>query len=103
MNQPDLFMPKPSGFDRWLAENRHIYRKFVALALQAKDRGMEHWSARAVIQVMRWRMQIRERGDAQFKINNNYTPGLARLAMQQYPQLEGFFRCRDSLGRDQRS
>lgn len=88
----------PAGFFWWLGKNRHIYRKFVALSLQARRAGQKHWSARAVIHVMRYRMQIRQRGDPLFKINNNYTPGLARLAMSENPELSGFFQTRERAG-----
>ena len=98
---PDVkYEDYPDHFFEWLYDNRHIYRKFKALALQARANGQKHWSARAIIHIMRWRMRIRQRGDATFKINNNYSPGLGRLAMAEYPELKGFFSTRRHPGTD---
>lgn len=97
---PVDFSEYPLGFFDWLILNRHIYRKFKALAFQARRDGLDHWSARAIIQIMRYRMRIRQRGDLNFKINNNVTPGLARLAMAEHAELEGFFTTRRAPGTD---
>lgn len=90
----------PPGFFRWLEDNQHIYRRFKRMAKYAKRCGRKHYSARAIIQVIRWETEISQRGDKTFRINNNVTPGLARLAMHDEPELKGFFRCRDSQGMD---
>lgn len=91
----------PDGFWEWLAENEHIYREFVKLARQGKDRGMKTWSARSIVEVMRWQTALRQRGDDSLKINDHAVPGLARLAMAREPDLEGFFRTRTPPGKDE--
>ena len=102
MNQlaliPDDFYTYPPGFFLWIKKNQHIYRKFKQMAFMEKRLGRKHYSARKIIQDMRWDTNIRQAGDQTFKINNIFTPGLARLAMRDEPELKGFFRCRDSQG-----
>ena len=85
----------PNHFWSWLAKNEHIYQQFIDLALQMKRRGRKKWAAKGVIEVIRWHTALHSDGDI-FKINNNYAPGLARLAMLEYKELEGFFELRNS-------
>ena len=94
----DDFYTYPPGFFRWIKKNQHIYRKFTQMAFEQKRLGRKQYSARAIVQRMRWDTNIRQAGDQTFKINNIFTPGLARLAMRDEPELKGFFRCRDSQG-----
>ena len=94
----DDFYTYPPGFFRWIESNQHIYRKFTQMAFEQKRLGRKQYSARAIVQRMRWDTNIRQAGDQTFKINNIFTPGLARLAMRDEPELKGFFRCRDSQG-----
>ena len=89
----------PPGFFNWLKDNYHIYRQFTQLALQMAQR-RKHYSARAILHVIRWQTDLRET-DKTFKCNNNWTPGMARLFMSQYPKHKGFFRIRDSQGLDE--
>ena len=49
---------------------------------------------------IRWKTDLSD-SDKTFKINNDYTPGMARLFMSEYGEkYPGFFKLRDSLGRD---
>lgn len=84
----------PDGFWAWLDKNEHVYQAFVRLAIRGQKKGLRHWSARAIIHVLRWQTAM-EDSDELFKINNSYTPGLARLAMQEYPLLNDFFLIRE--------
>lgn len=90
----------PPGFFAWLQINRHIYRKFKRRAFMYKRAGRSHYSARAIVQELRWQTKDRQKGDHTFKINNIHTPGMARLAMAEHEELKGFFRCRNSQGLD---
>ncbi len=89
----------PPGFFWWLRENRHIYAAFCVKARQMA-RVRKHYSARAILHVLRWESDLHE-NRSQFKVNNNWSAGMARLFMQDYPEHQGFFRCRDSLGFDE--
>ena len=81
-------------FDIWVKDNSAVYRRFCYVARKAKQGGMKRWSARGVIHVLRWKSTIQD-SDPTFKINNNISPMLARQAMQDHPELKGFFEVRD--------
>ncbi len=89
----------PAGFFAWVytPEGREVWHSFEAKALMMA-RVRERYSAMAIAQVIRWETDLHDGGE--FKLNNNWVPGLARLWMhnhgQTYPR---FFELRDSLGR----
>lgn len=84
----------PPAFFEWLAENQSIYRGFVLIAREGHRRGLRKWSAKAIFEVLRWQTATRE-VDSKFKLNNNHTSKLARLAMKQFPELSGVFAIRE--------
>lgn len=84
----------PDGFWIWIEENGHIYRAFVEKALALKRRGKQRYGAKAIAEVIRYETTLAQRGEQEFKLNNNYVSGLARLAMTLNPQLDGFFQVR---------
>jgi len=74
----------PEGFFHWLQFNEHIWEQFErhGLTMAAKR---QRYSARTIIEVMRWNSDLREKqGKALFKLSNNMTPGLARLWMAKH-------------------
>ena len=103
MNQPALTFrdPYPDGFWLWLPKNRHIYRAFERRALQMARTGRKRYSARTITETIRWQTDLAD-SETTFKINDHYTPGMARLWMNTHgATYPGFFRLRDSLGRDE--
>jgi hypothetical protein len=72
---------------------------FERFALEVIRSGMDRYSARAIFHRMRWHHNI-ERGDRDYKLNNNWTPLLARWFMQKYPHHDGFFETRTSPRKD---
>src|SRR5262245_9578826 len=84
----------PTDFWPWLAENLSLRNAFALLACETKAAGVKRWSADAICHVLRWQTAIRDRGQTELKINNNCTAGLARLSMEIYPSLKGFFSTR---------
>jgi len=90
----------PVGFWLWLRQNEHIYSAFKHLAFQMALTGRTRYSARTIVEGIRWKTDLSDT-DKTFKINNDHTPGMARLFMSEYGDKHpGFFRLRDSLGRD---
>jgi len=90
----------PAGFHRWLEtdEGKIIWRDFEQRALQMAH-VRSHYSAMAIVQVIRWDTLLR--GGDDFKINNNWVPGLARHWLSIHGRkFPGFFRLRDGLGFD---
>ena len=84
----------PDGFWSWLPQNNKVYREFERRALQMARTSRKRYSARTIVELMRWDSDISD-SEMTFKINDHYTPGMARLFMAkhgaQYPK---FFELR---------
>ena len=90
----------PPGFHRWLqtAQGQLIWREFEKRALQMSA-FRDRYSARTICEVIRWDTALR--GGDDFKLQNNWIPGLARHWLSIHGRLyPGFFQLRDSLGND---
>lgn len=70
----------PPRFFYWLPKNREVYREFERRALRMARTGRKRYSARTIVEVMRWDSDIAD-SEKTFKINDHYTPGMARLFM----------------------
>ena len=68
---------------------------FEQLAVKVAAKGFTRYSARAIAHRMRWEEQI-EKGNREFKVNNIWTPALARWFLAKHPELPGFFELRES-------
>lgn len=73
-------------FLTWLDENWSIWTEFCDLANLVRARGRSHWSARAILHVLRWNRMVRDASDATWKINNKWSAPMARL----YNHMAGF-------------
>ena len=73
----------PEGFFHWLSQNQHIWEAFERRAYQMALVGRKRYSARTIIEVLRWDSDLREKNKL-FKISNNMVPGMARLWMAKY-------------------
>lgn len=82
--QSDLFDSDPDrypcGFFQWLPKNSKVYREFEHRALQMARTRRKRYSARTLVEVMRWDSDIGDK-EKTFKINDHFTPGMARLFM----------------------
>ena len=67
--------------------------KFEEVALIVHALGFDKYSARAIAHRIRWHEQI-ERGNREFKINNVWTPAMARWFMARHPDMKNFFETR---------
>jgi len=87
------------GFMEWAKYNMHIYNEFERQALTLRRHGRrEHYSGWAIINKLRWDSLFKERGNSEFKINNNCIAYLTRLTMILNPELAGMFRtCKPKL------
>jgi hypothetical protein len=98
MTQLSLFRDDPwSKFDTWVHtdEGREIAGMFIRLAVRMLNRGFGRYSAKALIERIRWHYDLKHGPqDDGFKVNNNYGSYLARFAMEREPRLEGFFETR---------
>jgi hypothetical protein len=85
-------------FDRFIAENPHIWTHFHRLAVKIKARGHDRWSAKALIEVLRWELALDTTAPVGGPvINNNFTSRMARKLMED-PEFEGFFQLRQLKG-----
>ncbi len=65
---------------------------FCLFALEAKARGYRKYSARAILNRIRWHLDPMAHGSQKgIRIGNELSPWLARLAMTEHPELEGLF------------
>lgn len=86
----------PDEFWPWLERNGHVFEVFCRVALEGRcARGYRRWSAKGVMEVMRWQNAVAENPEGlEFKLNNNLTPFLARAAMAAHADLHDFFATR---------
>ncbi len=92
----------PDRFWFWMRDNKHIYKAFQSRALRMAMTGRKRYSARTIVEAIRWNTELRD-SEIIWKINNNYVPGLARLFMETYgEQFPGFFKLRNPSGFDER-
>ena len=98
--RPEPTAGYPAGFWRWIdtIEGMTTWLDFETKALKMA-RKRKRYSAKAIIEVIRWETSLKD--GTEFKINNNWSPGLARLWMHNYGrEYPNFFQLRDGLGHD---
>jgi hypothetical protein len=84
-------------FDRWVRENPELVPRLADAALRLKRQGRKHYGVKKFFEDLRWDdvpTPVRADG-SRFKINNSYTAPMARLLMERYPELDGFFETRE--------
>jgi len=89
----DLFT---KDFIKWIPNNLHIFAEFCARSHALKKSGRKRYGAKSIMETIRFDTYLREKPDYEFKINNNYTAYLARLAIIAYNDLDGFFEFRET-------
>lgn len=82
-----------SRFEQFHAMNPHVARRLAQMALEEKRRGWQRGSIDMLCHALRRDYRLQTAGD-DFKINNSFTALYARLLMDEYPQLDGFFETR---------
>ncbi len=97
VDQTELFTQKETklqlAFDKFHAENPHVYEWLLEKARIAKSRGKKHYSMRFLLGFFRWHTEM-ETNDPMFKINDHHSPYYSRLIMAEHPEFEGFFQMR---------
>lgn len=75
-----------------LIDSLDLLTAFFQIAHEvAKKR--DHYSAYIIVQVLRHNSLVSD-NDEEYKINNNITPLLSRVATQLFPVLNGFFKIK---------
>jgi hypothetical protein len=78
-------------FDR---KHPEVCRRLVRLAFELKERGFKRCGMKFLFERLRWFYWV-ERGDADFKLNNDFHSRYARKIMAEFPELQGFFEVRE--------
>jgi hypothetical protein len=79
--------------DAFIKANPKVWHYFIALCLQVKHSGARQWSSKAAFEVMRYMATLQSVGE-DFKLPNDFTSRFSRRAMQEVPELQGFFETR---------
>ena len=89
------------SFKQYHEQNPTIYKLFKRFAVQARNAGFKHYSARGIFHRMRWHMNVDTKDPDGFKINNNYSKDYTLMLIEEDPSFKGFFRTRNSFGWDE--
>lgn len=84
-----------AGFSDWLADNLHVWQLFEARAMQLAAAGRTRVGARMIAESMRWDTAVRELPEGKYKLNDHWTPDLARLFTRVHPQYASLFQFRE--------
>jgi hypothetical protein len=85
----------PRDPDPDFAVPQDVLELFEHIALTIWERGYRHFSSDAILHRIRYHYLI-DKGDREFKCNNNWTSSLARWLLAKHPEMEGFFELRRS-------
>jgi hypothetical protein len=105
MSQPvlDFSVPVvlPEGsiaarFEKFRRENPEVERLLLTYAREFQARGYERCGIKFFFESVRYleRQKIQRDGSG-YRLNNSYTALYARLLMERYPELAGFFETRE--------
>jgi hypothetical protein len=83
------------SFKSYHEERPAIYEEFKRYAHQLIARKYKRLSAKLICEVIRYNSMITKVGE--FKINNSYASGYARLFEKDFPQYAGYFSKRFSI------
>jgi hypothetical protein len=82
------------AFDDFDREHPEVYREFVKHASRLRSQGFRHYSARTIVEVLRFHSDLDGRDVDRFKINNNHTPYFVRKLEREDASFIGFFEKR---------
>lgn len=82
-----------AAFREFDAQHPEVFDLFADYARRAKQAGHDHYSADAILHRIRWFHHI-DRGNREFKLNNNFTSRYARKLIEHDPEFAGFFELR---------
>ena len=90
----DISIDLRARYATFLSKNMELFAEFAEFAYQAKNTGFEKYSAKAIMERVRWERDLHSEGE-QFKVNNSYTSLMARTLVSLRPEdFENFFELR---------
>lgn len=84
------------AFVSYHRENPKVYELFKRFACEAKTSGRRHYGAKALMEKIRWHIEIEQKGE--FKINNSFTSAYVRALITEDPSFKDFFQTRQTPG-----
>ena len=81
-------------FEAYDKSNPHVYKRFCEIADSIIKRGHKHYSADAILHVIRYESTVKKEPFELFKINNNYSSRYARKFISDHPEHNNFFEIR---------
>ena len=88
-------MTMDEKFRHYHQQNPRVYKLFRWYAFQAKRiGGKKCFGAKAIMERVRWEMNVDTTDEHGFKINNNYTSRYVRMLIAEHPEFESFFELR---------
>lgn len=87
------------AFKRFHAANPVVWELFERFAMQLVSKGRSAYSASAVLERIRWELNVETVGST-VKINNNFVAYYARLFSAKHPQHAAFFACRKRISQE---
>lgn len=88
-----------AAFERFHAANPHVYGLFKRFAAELLAAGRERYSARTIVERIRWHVATGTKTDDGFKISDHFSAFYARLWLAEHPEREGFFVLRGKRGK----
>lgn len=89
-------------FKSFHSKNQHVYEEFKKLAFEMRETGRKKYSARTLVEVLRWHRDLKTSGDV-FEINNDFVSIYVRLLIYHHHEFLGFFDIRREMGFGQKS
>lgn len=97
MDSNELFGGYPQSvkdrFKKFHAANPQVYDLFRKLAFKMRSTGRDRYSARTIIEVIRWDFDLKTYGEV-FQINGDFVPIYVRLLIYHHPEFREFFELR---------
>jgi hypothetical protein len=81
-------------FEVWLAENPEAWAVIRRFAYEALRSGRNRFGIRAIMERVRWHINIETNGDETFKLNNDYNSRMARKLIAEEPRFDELFETR---------
>ena len=85
---------REAAFERFHAENGHVYELLRKMALRLKRAGHNHWGMRCLYETLRYEFAVKTTQTAPV-LNDWFAPYYARKLMAEVPELDGFFEVRE--------
>lgn len=82
-------------FNLFLDVHPEAYTEFCRRVKQLQDRGITHYSAKAIFEIIRFHSIVDARDIEVFKVNNDYTSLMARKWLKEHPEWPEFFELRE--------